>query len=44
MGSPGAGKTSVARQLAANLNMDHVDIDDDVLEPFWGKSVAAKVS
>ncbi|XP_062376703.1 threonine synthase-like 1 [Sardina pilchardus] len=44
MGQPGAGKTSVGRQLAARLGMPAIDIDDDVLEKSWLMPVAKKLS
>lgn len=43
MGAPGAGKTVVARELGALLKMKVIDVDDHVLEPSWGMSVAEKV-
>ena len=43
MGSPGAGKTVVARELGALLKMKVIDVDDHLLEPVWGMSVAEKV-
>ena len=43
IGSPGAGKTSVAKKLSAQLNMPLIDVDDHVLEPAWKMSVAEKV-
>lgn len=43
MGSPGCGKTSVGRLLAAHLNMPCVDVDDDYLEHYWGVTVAHKL-
>ena len=43
MGSPGAGKTTVARILGHHLGKDVIDVDDDVLEKVWGISVAEKV-
>ncbi len=43
MGSPGAGKTTVARLLAAKMDIPCVDIDNDFLEKRWDMSVADKV-
>ncbi|MCH2534941.1 MAG: threonine synthase [Bdellovibrionales bacterium] len=40
MGPPGAGKTTVARIIKDKLNIDWVDVDDDLLEKHWSKSVA----
>jgi shikimate kinase len=44
MGSPGSGKSTVARILAEKLNRPSIDIDNDVLEPLWGVKVSEKVS
>jgi shikimate kinase len=44
VGAPGSGKTTVGRALAKLLQMRHLDVDDDVLEPAWGCSVAAKLA
>jgi len=44
MGPPGSGKTTVGRILASQLNMSLIDVDDDVLEPYWGVSVADKLA
>lgn len=44
MGSPGCGKTTVGRILSAKLGKPVLDIDDDHLEPYWGKTVSDKVS
>ena len=41
MGAPGSGKTTVGRVLANRRGMRWLDVDDDVLEPTWGRSVAA---
>ena len=38
-----AGKSSVARELSALLDLPVLDIDDDVLERQWGQSVADKL-
>ncbi|KAL3853686.1 hypothetical protein ACJMK2_017209 [Sinanodonta woodiana] len=43
MGSPGCGKTTVARILHQKMGMPIIDIDDDHLEPYWGMSVAQKL-
>jgi threonine synthase len=39
----GSGKTSVGRILAELLGRPFLDVDDDVLEPAWGTSVAARL-
>lgn len=44
MGPPGAGKTTVGRIVAHKLGLPAVDIDDDVLEPTWKMTVAAKLA
>ena len=43
-GSPGSGKTTIARMLAKKLDMTVIDIDDDHLEPLWGMPVSQKVA
>lgn len=43
MGSPGSGKSTVARILAQKLNKPSIDIDNDVLEPMWGVKISEKV-
>ena len=42
LGLPGAGKTSVARLLAAHYSLPCIDVDD-MLEETWCCSVADKV-
>lgn len=44
MGSPGSGKSTVARILAKKLNKPSIDIDNDILEPMWGIKISEKVS
>ncbi|XP_076105309.1 threonine synthase-like 1 [Mytilus galloprovincialis] len=44
MGSPGSGKTTLGRILGERLGLPVADIDDHHLEPYWGKSVADKLS
>lgn len=44
MGSPGSGKTTLGRILGKRLGLPVADIDDHHLEPYWGKSVADKVT
>ncbi|XP_061187599.1 threonine synthase-like 1 isoform X2 [Saccostrea echinata] len=43
MGSPGSGKSTVARILSKKLNKPSIDIDNDVLEPMWGKKISEKL-
>jgi len=43
LGLPGAGKTSVARLLAAHYSLPCLDVDDMLEETSWGCSVAQKV-
>lgn len=43
MGSPGSGKTTTGRILAQQMGLPYIDVDDDHLEPYWGKSVSEKV-
>lgn len=43
MGSPGSGKSTVARILAKKLNKPSIDIDNDILEPMWGIKISEKV-
>ncbi|XP_022302794.1 threonine synthase-like 1 isoform X3 [Crassostrea virginica] len=43
MGSPGSGKSTVARILAQKLNKPSIDIDNDVLEPMWGVKISEKL-
>ena len=43
LGLPGCGKTTIGRYLAKELGYKWVDVDDDVLEPVWRCSVAAKL-
>ena len=43
LGLPGCGKTTIGRYLAKELGYKWVDVDDDVLEPLWKCSVAAKL-
>ena len=44
MGLPGSGKTTTGRLIADSLGKPVFDVDDDLLTPFWGMSVADKVS
>lgn len=44
MGPPGAGKTTVANILKNKLNINWIDVDDDLLEKHWSKSVAETLS
>ncbi|KAH3820725.1 threonine synthase-like 1 [Dreissena polymorpha] len=44
MGSPGCGKTTVGRILGERLQLPVLDVDDHHLEPYWGVSVAQKLS
>ena len=43
IGSPGSGKSSVARELSALMGLPLMDVDDDLLEKKWGMSVAEKL-
>ncbi|PVD24643.1 hypothetical protein C0Q70_15127 [Pomacea canaliculata] len=43
MGSPGSGKTTTGRILAQQMGLPYIDVDDDHLEPYWGKSVSEKL-
>ena len=43
MGPPGSGKSSVGRELSRLMGRPLLDIDDDVLEPTWGCSVAQQL-
>ena len=43
MGSPGSGKTTAGRILAQQLGIPVMDVDDDLLEPYWGTTVSNKV-
>ncbi|XP_052676729.1 threonine synthase-like 1 isoform X3 [Crassostrea angulata] len=43
MGSPGSGKSTVARILAKKLNKPSIDIDNDILEPMWGVKISEKL-
>lgn len=40
MGPPGCGKTTVGKLLGKFLGRPVVDVDNDVLEPFWGQPVS----
>eukprot|EP01126_Amoeba_proteus_P055494 TRINITY_DN6893_c0_g2_i5.p1 TRINITY_DN6893_c0_g2~~TRINITY_DN6893_c0_g2_i5.p1 ORF type:complete len:764 (-),score=110.97 TRINITY_DN6893_c0_g2_i5:39-2132(-) len=44
MGPPGCGKTSIGKILGRKLDKQVIDVDDDFLEPYWGVSVAEKLS
>ena len=44
MGSPGCGKTTVGEMLARKLDREAIDMDNHVLEGYWGMTVARKVS
>lgn len=44
MGCPGSGKTTVGKLVAKRLGLPFVDIDDDLLEPYWGMTVAKKLA
>lgn len=44
MGPPGAGKTSVGREISKVLQMPVYDVDNDHLENEWGTSVAQKLA
>ncbi|XP_067939683.1 threonine synthase-like 1 [Watersipora subatra] len=44
LGSPGAGKTTIAQQIAEELDMKVFDVDDHLLEPTWQMSVAEKLA
>ena len=35
VGSPGAGKTTLARELAARLDLTHIEIDAIFHQPGW---------
>ena len=43
LGLPGAGKTSLGRRLSSLLSIPCIDVDDDILEPTWGCTVAEKL-
>jgi shikimate kinase len=43
MGPPGSGKSTVAKILSQMMSMEYIDIDDHVLEPAWGSTVASKL-
>ncbi|CAL1527030.1 unnamed protein product [Lymnaea stagnalis] len=43
MGSPGSGKTTTAKIVGRALGKRSFDIDDDLLTPVWGMSVAKKL-
>lgn len=43
MGSPGCGKTTTGRILAQQLGIPVIDVDDNLLEPYWGTAVSNKV-
>lgn len=43
MGSPGSGKTTTAKIIGKALGKRSFDIDDDLLTPVWGMSVAKKL-
>ena len=43
LGLPGAGKTSLGQRLSSQLSIPCVDVDDDILEPTWGCTVAEKL-
>lgn len=40
MGPPGCGKTTVGRILGDILRQPFVDMDNDILETFWGQPVS----
>ena len=44
LGLPGAGKTSLGRSLSSVFKIPCLDVDDDILEPTWGCSVAEKLA
>uniref|UniRef100_A0A2C9M473 Threonine synthase N-terminal domain-containing protein n=2 Tax=Biomphalaria glabrata TaxID=6526 RepID=A0A2C9M473_BIOGL len=44
MGNPGSGKTTTGKIVAQVLGKRSFDIDDDLLTPVWGTSVANKLS
>ncbi|KAH9508155.1 Threonine synthase-like 1 [Bulinus truncatus] len=44
MGNPGSGKTTTGKIVAEALGKKSFDIDDDLLTPVWGTSVANKLS
>ena len=44
LGLPGAGKTSLGRRLSSLLSIPCIDVDDDILEPTWGCTVAEKLA
>ena len=44
IGQPGAGKSTLGRELASKLNYDFVDIDRDVLEAAFKCSVTEKLA
>ncbi|RUS80639.1 hypothetical protein EGW08_011589 [Elysia chlorotica] len=43
MGLPGSGKTTTGRLLADKLHRRVFDVDDHLLTPYWGMSVADKL-
>ena len=39
-GPPGAGKSSVSKELGKILNMNVIDVDDDIVEKDWDMPVS----
>ncbi|GFR97691.1 threonine synthase-like 1 [Elysia marginata] len=44
MGLPGSGKTTTGRILSERMGKPALDVDDDLLTPYWGMSVADKLA